>query len=314
MGRQAGNADSSAPTTRELSIHLDTLLGAALCKNSQATYTRAWDLYNEFSRDCLGISPALPIATPTWALFLAYMFHLKLAPSTMRTYISALGYIHKICGLEDKSNSFQVQKLLHGAKCLNSSVDQRLPITEDILGRMIDSLPVVFSNPSIRLLYDTMFLVAFHRFFRIGELTVRSSDEEAALQVQDVSLSSSAAYLNISMYKHNSGKASKIVTLDKLDSNLCPVAALKRYLRQRPLFPGPLFCDRCFKPVARSSFNEALRVVFNFLRLDSTRYKGHSFRTGAACSAAKKGWSDAKIRQRGRWNSDAFKAYIRVQL
>lgn len=48
-----------------------------------------------------------------------------------------------------------------------------------------------------------------------------------------------------------------------------------------------------------------------FCGLDTSRYKGHSFRIGAACYAADKGFSDAQIRALGRWKSDAFKVYIR---
>ena len=43
----------------------------------------------------------------------------------------------------------------------------------------------------------------------------------------------------------------------------------------------------------------------------STRYKGHSFRIGAATFAAECGFSDAQIRLMGRWQSDAFRKYIR---
>ena len=46
--------------------------------------------------------------------------------------------------------------------------------------------------------------------------------------------------------------------------------------------------------------------------LDPNRYKGHSFRIGAATYAAEQGVSDDKIRHSGRWKSDAFKKYIRI--
>ena len=47
--------------------------------------------------------------------------------------------------------------------------------------------------------------------------------------------------------------------------------------------------------------------------LDTSRYKGRSFRIGAASLAAGKGFSDAQIRTLGRWKSDAFKLYIRSE-
>ena len=46
--------------------------------------------------------------------------------------------------------------------------------------------------------------------------------------------------------------------------------------------------------------------------LDPSRYKGHSFRIGAASYAEDRGLSDAQIRMLGRWKSNAFLRYIRV--
>ena len=59
--------------------------------------------------------------------------------------------------------------------------------------------------------------------------------------------------------------------------------------------------------------HSALSTALKFCGLDPTRYKGHSFRIGAATHAADKGMSDAQIRTMGRWKSNAFLKYIRLQ-
>ena len=46
--------------------------------------------------------------------------------------------------------------------------------------------------------------------------------------------------------------------------------------------------------------------------LGPSRYKGHSFRIGAASHAADRGWSDAQICALGRWKPNALQKYIRV--
>ncbi|KAI0820425.1 hypothetical protein BC628DRAFT_1276145, partial [Trametes gibbosa] len=46
------------------------------------------------------------------------------------------------------------------------------------------------------------------------------------------------------------------------------------------------------------------------LGLDSSKYSGHSFRRGAATSAAAVGYADHEIQLLGRWRSDAYKLYI----
>ena len=64
-------------------------------------------------------------------------------------------------------------------------------------------------------------------------------------------------------------------------------------------------------PITVSQFDTELQRCLIFCGLDTSRYKGHSFRIGAACHAADKGFSDAQTRALGRWKSDAFKVYIR---
>ena len=46
--------------------------------------------------------------------------------------------------------------------------------------------------------------------------------------------------------------------------------------------------------------------------LDPSLYSGHSFRRGAASSAAAAGYSDYEIQLLGRWRSDAYKLYIDI--
>ena len=75
---------------------------------------------------------------------------------------------------------------------------------------------------------------------------------------------------------------------------------------------GPLFQHLNGVPVTRTEFDEWLARVINYCGLDSTRYKGHSFRIGAASHAAASAYSDAQIRLLGRWQSNAFKWYIRL--
>ena len=58
--------------------------------------------------------------------------------------------------------------------------------------------------------------------------------------------------------------------------------------------------------------SKMLGSVIRLRNLDPNRYKGHSFRIGAATYAAEQGVSDDKIRHSGRWKSDAFKKYIRI--
>ena len=47
---------------------------------------------------------------------IAYMFNFHYAPSTVTTYISALGYSHKLLGFPDPSKVFYASQILKGYK------------------------------------------------------------------------------------------------------------------------------------------------------------------------------------------------------
>ena len=54
------------------------------------------------------------------------------------------------------------------------------------------------------------------------------------------------------------------------------------------------------------------RMVLAALGLPDHQYAGHSFRIGAAMSAAQEGVEDSTIQLLGRWQSSEFLHYIRT--
>lgn len=65
-------------------------------------------------------------------------------------------------------------------------------------------------------------------------------------------------------------------------------------------------------PISRQYFTQQLRLALAFCNLDLQSYNTHSFRIGAATTAASLGFSELQIQSMGRWNSSAFKKYIRI--
>jgi hypothetical protein len=76
--------------------------------------------------------------------------------------------------------------------------------------------------------------------------------------------------------------------------------------------PGALFVFPNGQAVTRQYFTEQLHFALRWCKLDTRYYKGHSFRIGAAKTAASLGASDAQIEAMGRWSSKAYKRYIRI--
>ena len=294
------------------------MLNSALSPGTHKLYQRAWAIFNEFSKQFFHLdSPDLPISTASLALLVSYLHARKLASSTIKSYLSAISYVHKLKGFRYPTQAFLINKLLT-ALSRQGSCDIRLPISRPVLHELVGSLGHTTSSAFQRTLYSAMFLLAFFGFFRIGELAAKSTNSGGAVvqynQLHFLTQQGNVHMIKIriTQFKHNtSNRPFDILIEREVSSPFCPVQAMLNFCKNRGHQPGPLFCHTDMSPVTVSQFNAVLHRCLIFCGLDTSRYKGHSFRIGAACYAADKGFSDAQIRALGRWKSDAFKLYIR---
>ena len=77
---------------------------------------------------------------------------------------------------------------------------------------------------------------------------------------------------------------------------LCPVSSVLAYLAIRQATPGPLFIFRDGIPLSRTHFVAAVWQVLQAAGVDTSSYTGHSFRIGAATTAAGIGLSDSSLK------------------
>lgn len=116
------------------------------------------------------------------ALFIAHLYNSHYAPSTVNTYISALGYSHKLLGFADPSKVFYVSQILIGYNKVGFRLDSRLPITLPILDPLISVAPSLQGSPYQISQFQTMCSLAFFAFLRIGEITsVKNSGANPSL-------------------------------------------------------------------------------------------------------------------------------------
>ena len=243
------------------------------------------------------------------------MFQRNYAASTANTYVSALGYSHRLAGVHDPTKVFWVIEMLKGYGKLGSRLDTRMPITLPILRSILQQTPTICGSDYRRYLFTAMCTTAFFGFLRVGEITCcpRSS---AVLQLDQVVrlLDNSGNTVGFKLifkdFKHSYNQRDVSITLHRR-SDVCPVQSLLAYLSRRGVTNGPLFRTEDGRAVLRRHFTEYLSLIFRTCGLDPSKYKGHSFRIGAATLAAESGFSDAQIRLLGRWKSDAFRKYIR---
>ena len=100
--------------------------------------------------------------------------------------------------------------------------------------------------------------------------------------------------------------------LGRTSSDLCPVTALLRYLVVRGAKEGPLFMFSKGSFLTRQRFVTKVREALQKTGLEEAKYNGHSFRIGAATTAAAKGLEDSTIKTLGRWRSLAYLQYIKI--
>lgn len=234
--------------------------------------------------------------------------------STVNCFLSGISMYHKINDWEDNTQRFIIKKLKEGFKRSTRTKDSRLPITRDILTQIMQLLPSICHSTFEYTLFSSVFSLAFHGLFRIGELTVGNNNvADHTVLANNVNIQASMIEIRLSSSKTDQNGSGVTLQIPcQSDQTICPVSLLKSYLRIRPNVQGPLFCHFDHKPVTRYQFSAVLKKVISLLGLDSNCYKSHSFRIGMATTLSLEGYTDEEIQKLGRWKSNAFIGYIRL--
>ena len=239
-------------------------------------------------------------------LFISHLYQLGLTAQTITTKLSAISYYFKLLGRPDVTTHFLVQKALVGVRKLASSGDSRLPVTSEMLTKLLNKASWATKSPYQTKLLRAMMALAFHALLRPGECTTSQNN----LQFQDVELSTNQIIITFRHFKHHVGKPVSIVILAH-NGECCPVKALREYLEVRGPKSGPLFCHRDYHPVSYFQFQQWFQLLLKVCAFKGC-WSPHSFRIGGATMAAARGVSAVLIQQMGRWKSNAYLRYIRL--
>ena len=223
---------------------------SSLQPSSIPTYRRAWALFYKFYNSVFHLPfTFLPISPSLMALFIAYMFNFHYSPSTVTTYISALGYSHKLLGFPDPSKVFYVSQILKGYKNVGFRLDSRLPITLPILDRLVSIAPFLQGS-------TYQISLVFYAFLRIGEMTTHfNSTANPPLQLYQITklISPSgelqAFKLTFGDFKHSYNSRPFSVVLSRQPNSTCPVVLLSKHLTLRGVRPGAIFVSEGGLPV-----------------------------------------------------------------
>ena len=178
----------------------------------------------------------------------------------------------------------------------------------------MDRLPYILDT-----LVKAMITTAFYGFMRCGEFTVKPENPgQGIILMKDITVSADNSHYQVFLRHSKTDQENKgvRVTIFKNSTKTCPMDAMLT-LRNFRLAAGAsrldcLFADSLQQPITRDKFIGYLKHLVSILGLNSSRYSGHSFRIGAATTAARVGVQDHLIQTLGRWTSNCYTWYIRT--
>ena len=272
------------------------------------------------------LSP-FPFSEAILCYFASYLACQHLSPQTIKTYLAGIRHTQITLGLPEPRQFSSLPRLRLVQSGIQRSYSQhspapsliRLPIIPAILRQIHQQWARRASEYDIVMLWAAA-VVCFFGFFRSGEITVPSVsayDESVHLSWGDIAIDnpqSPTIMIRVKLKKSKTdqlGKGADIM-IGRTDCVLCPVTAVLSYMMLRGSSQGPFFRCNDGQPLTKAKFIHHVREALQTARLPYSSFAGHSFRIGAATTAARVGVEDSTIRMLGRWSSGAFLSYIRL--
>ncbi|XP_075065752.1 uncharacterized protein LOC142152726 [Mixophyes fleayi] len=222
--------------------------------------------------------------------------------ASMASTLAGISFMARLQGYTDVTKGFMISKALKGwARTRLLQADARLPITDNILDQLIGTLGWIAVDEYEKTLFSVAFSMAFFGAFRVSELVAKSrGHQESGLQAEHVSLCGGVVSCKIIRSKTDqSGRGAWVQLHRQPNSNICPVNLVSRFMNMRP--QARLFlCHHNGMPLTKYQFSAIMKKSLQSLNIDSSMYGTHSFRIGAATSAALAGSSTETIKALGR--------------
>ena len=230
--------------------------------------------------------------------------------------------MHKLNGHTDNTKSFLVTKILEGSKRKNSpKADLRLPVSMNLLKRLIQSLPFVCTSVYESTMFASAFSLCFFGLLRVGEITSQSKGRAGkhVIHISDIKLVRKQDSVDLHLMIRSSktdqhSHSTTLIICSQTDNSICPVHLLKGYLEVRQhALDSNLYLHFDGSDLTRYQFSIVLQRALSFCEVKG-HFRPHSFRIGATTEAKRFGIHDDVIKKWGRWTSDAYTKYIRLDI
>ena len=254
------------------------------------------------------VKDVLPV-TQDLCYFVSFLGEKGLGHSTIKSYLAIVRSFQIDYGFQ---NPFMKGiKVSQGKE--GQATRRKLPITPKIL-RLMRAQWNAAGFKYIETMLWAAATVCFFGFMRAGELT--TPDKGSFGPSQHLTMSDLATddlkhptlvQVTLKSSKTDPFRQGVTITLGETGNELCPLRALFDYLHMRGNPPGPLFLLGDGSPMTRSYFTQKIRATLQDIGFtDYAQYSGHSFREGAATTAAALNVEESIIQTIGRWKSTAY--------
>jgi len=305
-------------------------MNSSMAKSTWTKYSSALNTFSCFEADTRK-TYTWPLPVTACRAFVVWCHQVrKLAPSTIRSYMSAIKFVHGLRGFscEYITQDFTLNQLLKGASKLalsSPSQNIRRVVTFPLLITLGSKIAKTSWDPLTKQVIWAAATTAFFGSLRLGEILAPSESAHSALSDltwNDIKASSSESIL-IRLKQPKSGEKEEYIDLFPFPTHdCCPVAALKN-LKKKQILAGiydesaPVFRFGTGKNLTMNIFNKTLsELLTDICQPGISKITCHSFRAGIPSTIAMfpelaamdliKGW--------GRWSSDCFQRYTRLKL
>lgn len=156
-----------------------------------------------------------------------------------------------------------------------------------------------------------MFVLCFAAGWRGSELV--------SLNLSDVHFRPQGVVLYLGASKADQRGKGRVIGVHRgKHKSICPVQALREWLKVRGDWPGPLFVGirrngaLGHRAIVRDTLNERLKKALKTIRVDSKPFGSHSLRVGMVTAATEAGYTPQQIMGRtGQKTTKSLEGYIR---
>ncbi|CAG2200459.1 unnamed protein product [Mytilus edulis] len=308
------------PSLRDFASKLPNIAEASKSKNTVKKYSYA---FKRFSVWCSNYDLCpLPASVITVAVYLSFLIQSEVSSSVLNGAFYGIKWEHDLNLYSNVFTSDFLSIVLEGGvRLLSKPVNKKEPITHDIIKRVIDKFGLSTNLADLRIC--CLVLLSYAGFLRYSELS--------HLKASNLRFYDSHVEITIVSSKTDVYRQGNVVVIAKTNSDLCPVAMLKRYLEAANIsISSDEFIFRAIsflksrnshilckanKPLSYTRARELLLSTLSEVGCKKEQFGLHSLRSGGVSEAAHNRIPERLLKSHGRWKTDLAKdGYIKENL